>query len=134
MSEVIYSDIDLLIDEKYKEIVINPKGERFYFVECEQQSGIFYDASVRFNEEQGYYEIQGWQSLYSEHNAMGFSYEKLLCLHPSELIKIHSFLGLKWYSVSGVMKRKIQSVYKSRHKEYRIYLRTQILSRTIEEK
>lgn len=134
MSEVVYSDIDLLIDEKYKEITINPKGERFYFVECEQQSGIFRGACVRFNEEQGCYEIQGYQSFYSEHKAMGFSYEKLLCLHPSELIKKHSFLGLTWYSVSGVMKREIRSTYKSLHKEYRIHERTEILSRTIEEK
>lgn len=37
MTQVFFSDIDLLIDEEKKEIVINPKGERFYFVPCEEQ-------------------------------------------------------------------------------------------------
>lgn len=36
MSHVCFSDIDLLIDEGRKEILINSRGERFYFVECDE--------------------------------------------------------------------------------------------------
>ncbi len=49
MSEVIYNDIDLLIDEEKKEIVINPKGERFYFVGCDEQLTIFRCAHVYYD-------------------------------------------------------------------------------------
>lgn len=134
MSEVIYSGIDLSIDEGRKEILINPKGERFYFIPCNEQSQIYRNAILRFERESGSYEIEGEQTLYTEHQGMGFDYEKLLCLHPAELIVQKSFLGLKWYSVSGIMKRDIRSRYRCQHKEYRIHERTAILACTIEER
>lgn len=49
MTLVFLSDIDLLIDEEKKEIVINPRGERFYFVQCEEQYKVFRDAILRYD-------------------------------------------------------------------------------------
>jgi hypothetical protein len=134
MKKNLHEAIDLLIDESRKEIIINPRGERFYFVACDEQSKIYRNATFSYDEEGEFYEIEGDQSLYTEHKAMGFDYEKLLCLHPRELIVKKSFLGLKWYSVSGIMKRDIRSHYRCQHKEYRIHERTAILSQIIEER
>jgi hypothetical protein len=131
MTHVYYSDIDLRIDEEAKTIIINPKGERFYFVKCEEMGSIFRDAIVRFDSEEERYEIEGNQSLYSEHRGSSFSYEKMLCLHPKELIKKHSFLGIEWYWVGGVMKREIRTVYSCRHKQYLIQERSAIMSCTV---
>lgn len=134
MNQVFYSDIDLLIDEDRKEILINPKGERFYFVPCEEQSKIFRNAVLRYNDSEERYGIEGEQTLYTEHKDMGLDYEKLLCLHPKELIHKKSFLGFTWYSVYGVLKREIRSVYLCLHKEYRIHERCSVLSHTYEER
>lgn len=101
MNHVFYSDVDLLIDEDRKEIIINPKGE---------------------------------QTLYTEHKAMGLDYEKLLCLHPKELIRKKSFFGMSWYNVCGVLKREVRSIYLCLHKEYRIHERCAVLSHTYEER
>ncbi len=98
MSHVCFSDIDLLIDEGKKEILINPKGERFYFVECDEQHKIFRDAIMRYDSVEERYEIEGEQTLYTEHKGMGLDYEKLLCLHPQELIHQKSFFGFTWYN------------------------------------
>jgi hypothetical protein len=134
MSEILYSGIDLSIDEGRKEILIIPRGERFYFIPCNEQSKVFRNATLRLESRSGCYEIEGEQTLYTEHTGIGFDYEKLLCLHPAELIVKKSFLGLKWYSVSGIMKRDIRSRYRCQYKEYRIHERIAILSRTIEER
>jgi hypothetical protein len=134
MSHVFFSDIDLLIDEERKEIIINPKGERFYFVECVEQYKIFKDATLRYDEVKECYEIEGEQTLYSEHKGMGLDYEKLLCLHPKELIHKKSFFGFTWYNVCGVLKREIRTVYLCQHKEYRIHERLDVISKSYEEK
>lgn len=134
MKKVLHENIDLVIDESRKEIIINPRGERFYFVECEEQSKIYHNATLTYEEEGEFYEIEGEQSLYTEHQAMGFDYDKLLCLHPRELIVKKSFLGLKWYSVSGIMKRSIRSHYRCEHKAYRIHERSEIVSTVCEER
>lgn len=134
MQKVLHEGVDLVIDESRNEIIINPKGERFYFVPCDEQSKIYRNATFTYDEEGEFYEIEGEKSLYTEHKGMGFDYEKLLCLHPSELIVKKSFFGLKWYTVSGIMKREIQTHYRCQHKEYRIHERTAILSQTIEER
>lgn len=134
MKKILHEWIDLLIDESRKEIIINPRGERFYFVPCDEQSKIYRDATFTYDEEGGYYEIEGEQTLYTEHKAMGFDYEKLLCSHPSELIVKKSFFGLKWYRVSGIMKRSIRSHYRCEHKAYRIHERSEIVSTVCEER
>jgi hypothetical protein len=133
MTHVFFSDIDLLIDEEKKEIVINPKGERFYFVPCEEQYKVFRDAILRYDSVEEKYENEGEQTLYSEHKGIGLDYEKLLCLHPQELIHKKSFFGFSWYNVCGVLKREIRSVYLCQYKEYRIHERAAIISQTIEE-
>lgn len=133
MSHVCFSDIDLLIDEGRKEILINPRGERFYFVLCDKQHKIYRDAILRYDSDKERYEIEGEQTLYTEHKGMGFDYEKLLCLHPKELIHKKSFLGLTWYKVNGVLKREIRSVYLCQHKKYRIHERTAVISQSCEE-
>jgi hypothetical protein len=107
MSHVCFSDIDLLIDEGKKEILINPKGERFYFVACDEQHKIFRDAILRYDSVEERYEIEGEQTLYSEHKGMGLDYEKLLSLHPKELIHKKSFFGFTWYNVSICVSTKI---------------------------
>lgn len=134
MSHVCYSDVDLLIDESIKEILINPRGERFYFVKCEEQHRIFRNAVLRYDSVEERYEIEGEQSLYDHHKGVGFDYEKLLCLHPKELIRKKSFFGVTWYNVCGVLKREIQTVYLCQHKEYRIHERTAVISQVCEEK
>lgn len=134
MNQVLHEGVDLLIDESRKEIIINPKGERFYFVPCDEQSKIYRNAILCYDKKGEFDEIEGEQRLYTEHKGMGFDYEKLLCLHPSELIHKKSFFGLKWYRVSGIMKRSIRSHYRYQYKEYRIHERTAILSHTFQER
>ncbi|HZF69393.1 hypothetical protein [Sulfuricurvum sp.] len=133
MKPLIYTDVDLLIKESTRHIIINPKGERFYFVECEDQYLIYRNATLTYNPDEERYEIRGDQSLYSEHKDVGFSYEKLLCLHPAELIKRKSFFGVVWYSVSGILKRDVQSRYLCQHNAYTIEERTSFLSHSIED-
>ncbi|MDD4855419.1 MAG: hypothetical protein PHQ22_10075 [Sulfuricurvum sp.] len=134
MTQVFFSDIDLLIDEEKKEIVINPKGERFYFLPCEEQYKVFRDAILRYDSVEEKYEIEGEQTLYSEHKGVGLDYEKLLCLHPQELIHKKSFFGFTWYNVCGVLKREIRTVYLCQYKEYRIHERLDVISKAYEEK
>lgn len=124
----------MLIDEEKKEIVINPKGERFYFVPCEEQYKVFRDAILRYDSVEEKYEIEGEQTLYSEHKGVGLDYEKLLCLHPEELIHKKSFFGFTWYNVCGVLKREIRTVYLCQYKEYRIHERLDVISKAYEEK
>lgn len=134
MSHVCFSDIDLLIDEGRKEILINPKGERFYFVSCDEQHKVFRDAILRYDSIEERYEIEGEQTLYTEHKGMGLDYEKLLCLHPKELIHKKSFFGFTWFNVCGVLKREIRSVYLCQYKDYRIHERSAVISQTFEER
>lgn len=130
MERVVYEGVDLLIDEGRKEIVINPKGERFYFTGCDEQHRIFRNATVRFEEEKGQYAIDGEQTLYGEHKGVGRSYEKLLCLHPARLIRRHSFFGFVWYSVRGSLSRDVYSRYVCEHTTYRIFERSSIGTHT----
>lgn len=134
MTHVFFSDIDLLIDEEKKEIVINPKGERFYFVPCEEQYKVFRDAILRYDSVEEKYEIEGQQTLYSKHRGIGRDYEKLLCLHPQELIHKKSFLRFTWYNVCGVLKREIRTVYLCQYKVYRIHERLDVISKSYEDK
>lgn len=131
MSEVMYKEIDLLIDEARKEILINPRGERFYFVECHEQHKIFRNAILHYDAEKNRYEIEGEQTLYTEHKESGWNYEKLLCCHPAELIVKKSFLGFTWYTVCGIMKRDIRSHYLCKHEQYRIHERLEVIEQTI---
>lgn len=127
-----YTDVDLLIKESAKHIIINPKGNR-YFADCKDQHLIYRNATLSYNADKERYEIYGSQSFYTEHHDTGFSYEKLLCLHPAELIRHKSFFGIVWFSVSGILKREVQSRYLCQHSEYTIEERTAFLSQTIEE-
>lgn len=129
MSEIYHTNCDLSIDESSKSIVINPMGERFYFVACEEQSSIFTNATLSLDEE-GRYVIEGTQLLYNKHRGVSPSYEKLLCEHPAELIIKRTFLGLTWYKVNGIMKREVRSRYICQHKAYQIHERLEFLSRT----
>lgn len=127
---VMYSDVDRLIDEG----LITPTGEDFYFVACDEQHKTFRDAIVRYDSEKERYEIEGDQTIYTEHKGMGLDYEKFLCLHPQELIHKKSFFGFTWFNVCGVLKREIRSVYLGQHKEYRIHERSAVLSYSFEER
>lgn len=128
MKQVLYSDIDLMISEYHKILTINPKGNRFYHVACEDQSSIYRNATLSIDDN-GRYVIEGTQMFYSEHNVSGLRYEKLLCLHPKELITKRSFLGLiNWYRVKGVMKREVRSRYICKHTSYQIHERLELLS------
>lgn len=133
MAEVIYSGIDVLIDEGRKEMIINPLGERFYFVECEGYNDIYTNATIT-REEDGTLVVEGDQELYTIHDASGLSYEKLLCAHPEALIRKRSFLGIRWYSVYGILKRQVHSRYRCMHTEYRVHERLKLISQSIEER
>lgn len=128
MTKVLYSDVNILIDERNKEVLINPVSERFYHIPCEEMYRIFFDATLSLDEN-GSYVIDGRQTIYTEHSALCGDYEKLLCKHPKELIKEGSFFWLfGLYSVSGVHKREVISRYICRYKEYCIIQRNQIIS------
>lgn len=128
MSKILYTHVNILLNERDKEILINPVNERFYNVVCEDMGSVFFDATLSLDED-GLYIIEGRQNLYSEHNDMGRDYEKLLCEHPKELIKKSSLFWLfGTYTVSGVHKREIHSKYICRYKEYCIIQREKILS------
>ncbi|MDP3466203.1 MAG: hypothetical protein Q8R86_10590, partial [Sulfuricurvum sp.] len=122
MSKILYTNCDLALDESTKTILVNPIGERFYFIPCEEQSYIFTNATLSTDEE-GHYIIEGTQTLYNEHSGVSSSYEKLLCEHPAELIIKRTFLGLTWYKVNGIMKREVRSRYICQHKAYQIHER-----------
>jgi len=127
MSKIHHTNCDLALDESSKSIVINPMGKRFYLVPCEEQASIFTNATLSSDEE-GYYVIEGTQTLYNEHKGVSGSYEKLLCEHPAELIIKRTFLGLTWYKVDGIMKREVRSRYICQHKAYHIHERLEFLS------
>lgn len=128
MSKTLYSNVNILIDEHNREILVNPAGERFYHVGHEEMHSVFLGATL-FLDEDGVYTIEGRQTIYSEHSAIGSDYEKLLCKHPKELIKKSSLFWLfGTYSVSGVHKREVHSKYICRYKEYCIIQREKILS------
>ena len=128
MPKRLYSNANIAICEKEKQILINPSSERFYNFACEEMGSVFFDATLSLDED-GSYIIEGKQTLYTEHIAMGRDYEKLLCEHPKELIKKSSLFWLfGTYTISGVHKREVRSKYICRYKEYCIIQREQILS------
>lgn len=67
MSQTIYSDCNISIDEHNAEILINPKGECFYFIPCDSQSGVFSDSALNF-EEDDKYSIEGTQRLRTKYS------------------------------------------------------------------
>ncbi|MDD4855472.1 MAG: hypothetical protein PHQ22_09675 [Sulfuricurvum sp.] len=127
MSKIYHTNCDLALDESRKTILINPMGERFYLVPCEEYSSIFTNATLSLDEE-GRYVIEGTQLLYNEHKGLSLSYEKLLCKHPAELIVKRTFLWMAWYKVNGIMKREVRSRYICQHKAYHIHERLEFLS------
>ena len=128
MSKILYSNVNILIDERNREILVNPADERFYHVGHEEMHSVFFGATLSLDGD-GIYTIEGRQTIYSEHSALGSDYEKLLCKHPKELIKKSSLFWLfGTYRVFGVHKREVHSKYICRYKEYCIIQREQILS------
>lgn len=128
MPKILYSNVNILIDEQNREILVNPADERFYTIAHEEMGSVFFDATLSLNED-SVYTIEGKQTLYNEHIALGGDYEKLLCRHPKELIKKSSLFWLfGLYRVSGVHKREVYCKYICRYKEYCIIQREKILS------
>lgn len=133
MSKILYTNVNILIDERCKEIVINPLSERFYFIDYFDTRKVFYEATLALNED-GAYVIEGRQTIYNEHRAMGSDYERLLYKHPKELIKKGSLFWLHGlYSVKGFHKREVASRYICRYKEYCISERKNIISSKFED-
>jgi len=127
MEKVLYSNKNILIDVSHKEIIINPLSERFYNVRWDEIDTVYEDASLLVDED-GYYTIEGKQTLYTEHSDFGMSYEKLLTLHPKELIVKTRFFGLfEYYSVNGIHKRTMHSRYRCADKNFCIIKREEIL-------
>jgi hypothetical protein len=129
MKQQLYTNCDLQISESYKMITVNPKGFRFYGVDCEDQSSIYRDATLSLDKE-GNYCVEGEQTFYTKHRESSVHYETLLCKHPQELITKHSFLGIVWYKAKGVMKREARARYVGKHKAYQIHERLEFLSHT----
>lgn len=131
--KLLYSGVDIQIDENEKAIIINPAGERFYNSGCDDLHTIFHDASLSVDAN-GALQIQGVQTIYNRHEDSGFNYQELLCKHPEPLIKKRSFLGLfTYYSVSGSMTREIKSLYSCEYKNYQITQRCEVLSAVVED-
>lgn len=130
MSKVIFSNCDISLDEYNAHMLINPVGERFYCIPCENQTNVFRDATLTLNDDDRYV-IEGTHLIFTKHRGIGFNYKELLCLHPEELIRKHSFLGLlTWYKVSGTLKREVRAKYLCKHKAYTIDERLEFLSHT----
>lgn len=128
MPKILYSNVNILIDEQNREILVNPTDECFYTIAHEEMGSVFFDATLSLDSD-GRYLIEGRQTLYNEHIALGSDYEKLLCKHPKELIKKSSLFWLfGLYKVRGVHKREVSSRYICRYKEYCIIQREKILS------
>jgi len=128
MPKRLYNNVNIAICEKEKQILINPSSERFYNFACEEMGSVFFDATLSLDED-GFYVIEGRQTLCNEHSDAGSDYEKLFCEHPKELIKEGPLFWLfGTYRVSGVHKREVHSKYICRYKEYCIIQREQILS------
>ena len=134
MEEILYDKVEIYISEGNKEILINQIGERFYYVNCDSQDRIFHNATLSYDKSKERYIIVGEQTIYNEHRGLGIDYEKLLCLHPVELIKPKSFLGIKYYKVSGTFTRQVKSRYLCRHKEYVFHERSLISQSFTEDK
>ena len=116
-----------------KAIIINPTGERFYNLGCDDLHTIFRDASISVDAN-GALQIQGVQTIYNKHYDSGSNYEELLCKHPEQLIKKRSFLGLfDYYKVDGSMTREIKSLYFCECKNYQITQRCEVLSAVVED-
>ena len=131
--KLLYSGVDIRIDEEEKTIIINQAGERFYNSGCDDLQTIFRDASLSVDAN-GNLQIQGVQTIYNRHVNSGFDYEELLCKHPEQLIKKRSFLGLfSYYSVDGSMTREIKSLYFCEYKNYQITQRCEVLSAVVED-
>ena len=126
MQEILYEKVEIFISEGNQEILINESKERFYFVDCDDQHRVFHNATLSYDKSKECYIIEGEQTLTNEHNDSGFDYEKLLCLHPAELIKETTFLGMKYYKVHGTLTRQIKSRYFCKHKNYLIHERSLI--------
>jgi hypothetical protein len=129
MSNVIYSNCAISITEANASMLVNFNNERFYFIPCNEQEGVFTNATLSRMDD-GSYEIEGTQLLYTEHKDISLSYEKLLCMHPCELISKQSFLGFTWYKAIGIMKREVRTRYVCKHKVYQIHERHEFLSHT----
>jgi len=128
MPKILYSNVNILIRERNREILVNPADERFYTIAHEEMGSVFFDAMLSLDDN-GSCIIEGKQTLYNEHIAFGSDYEKLLCKHPKELIKKSSLFWLfGLYKVSGVHKREVYCKYICKYKEYCIIQREKIIS------
>ena len=131
--KLLYSGVDIRIDEDEKAIIINPTGERFYNSGCDDLHTIFRDASLSADAN-GNLRIEGIQTIYNKHYDSGSNYEELLCKHPEQLIKKRSFLGLfDYYKVDGSMTREVKSLYFCKRKNYQIMQRCEIVSTVVED-
>ncbi|MDD3597657.1 hypothetical protein [Sulfuricurvum sp.] len=133
MSLVLYSNVDVFVNEYRKEFLINPRGERFNLTPLEERSMVFENATITRNDE-GMLEIEGVKTLLNQYKERGKNYERMVSYHPADLIKRHSFLGIVWFSVNGSMSRKVRSRYCCRHKEMAFIEREEVLSHSIQEK
>lgn len=133
MSKVIFQECNISLDERHACMLINPKGERFYFIPCEDQGDVFHNATLSVSDD-GSYVIEASKNMLTKHKEISFNYEELLCKHPEELIHKKSFLGLfHWYVVNGVMKREMKVRYFCKHKAYVFDERLECISRTCSE-
>lgn len=133
MSKVIFQECNISLSEDNASMLINPAGERFYFIPCESQTSVFNNATLTLDDE-GNYMIEGNVTLFTKHKEARFNYEELVCKHPEELIHKRSFLGLlTWYKVSGTMKRELRVKHLCKHKAYTFDERFEVISRTCSE-
>lgn len=130
---MIYKDVDLIIYESDKEILINPVGERFY-IDFGDINYVYRNAIVFYNEDTKKLEIVGEKTIHTEHFDRGFNFEKLAARHPIELIVKRKFLGITWYSVKGTMTREVKTSYICRHQrdQYLIDERQEIVTTKIQ--
>ncbi|MDD2358302.1 MAG: hypothetical protein PHX13_10370 [Thiovulaceae bacterium] len=135
MKEIIYKDVDIYVNEHAKTMSVNPIGERFYFLDCEDEAYIYHEATLTYDTETQKYSIEGIKRFTTKHKGSSFNYHTLLCQHPEELIVKKRFLGFLWqyYSVDGRYKREFHAIYACKHQQYVIEERTQMISQGVVE-
>lgn len=128
----LHENVNILVDEKQKEILINPPGERFYSETC----NIFKNATLqRIDDRDGIrYVVIGTVHYVNEYDEKNRNYEELLKTVPAELIKEKKgFFGGKYYTAKGRLSRELSTTYNCKYGiDYQIIVRNEIRSSTIE--
>lgn len=117
MLQELYSNKQILVNERKQLIVIRQQGEKFYTTDHEDC--VFHNATLSSKGDT--YVIAGVLKKEVDHTDISFSLSKMRQAHPEDLIEKHNFLGLfYWYSSAGVVQSETRTRYILPSGQYRI--------------